>query len=336
MQIKTKKYFLKNGFFDVPQHLQIEITDECPLKCPQCYKTDKEYKYMSWDVFKDIIDQAVSCGIENIYYNGGEPLIHPQICDFIEYVNNTGIKQMMFTSGAGLTREKLDSIYSKNVSVNLSFNGSNNEINSRSRDGFDISLHASKEMRNCGIKFQINWVARHDNVYDLNNMIVFGKEIGASAINIVCNKLTAFGEIVSPLTYNDYMYIKEMINENEDYLGVQNCYGILLSLLGVPKNKLYGCQAGIRVMAVTCDGYFMPCTHLYYPEKFQGIMEYWKHSDILSKLRKIDVLEYCDDCEACRVCHSISKESHEDFNVGYKECPVRMYNLKKKENLSYE
>ena len=46
MQIKTKKYFLKNGFFDVPQHLQIEITDECPLKCPQCYKTDKEYKYI--------------------------------------------------------------------------------------------------------------------------------------------------------------------------------------------------------------------------------------------------------------------------------------------------
>ena len=73
MQIKTKKYFLKNGFFDVPQHLQIEITDECPLKCPQCYKTDKEYKYMSWDVFKDIIDQAVSCGLKISIIMGVNP-----------------------------------------------------------------------------------------------------------------------------------------------------------------------------------------------------------------------------------------------------------------------
>ncbi len=316
-------FFIKNGFFQHPFFLQLEITDYCPLDCPQCYKANTESSYMRIDVFDDILQQASIIGVEHISLNGGEPLLHPQIESFVEKIHLYGIKETVITSGCGVTSHFVQAAKANDLNISVSLNGSTPEINALSRDGFEHAMAAAKLLKTENYPFQINWVARHDNVYDLPNLVECGKDLGASSINVVCNKISATGEIFSPLTKSDYDFLVNTIKANSNYFTIQNCYGILLSLLGRPHNNLYGCQAGIRSMAVGCLGKFMPCTHLYHFETSDSLAAYWNDSKWLASLREKQLPVYCDDCGRCRFCHSVSKQSHDDFHIGYENCPVK-------------
>lgn len=316
-------YFKKNGFFKAPKYLQIEITDYCPLNCPQCYKTETNSLFMDKSIFKEIVLQAKKMKLEHIFYNGGEPLTHPCLKDFINMVYEQGIEQTIFTSGYMISKEFIHLARKTNLHINLSLNGSSKDVNGLSRDGYEMTLQSARLLQKLNYPFQINWVARADNVRNLPELINLGKQIGASSINVVCNKITAKGDLISPLSQLDYVLLVETIRKNQEYIMIQNCYGLLLHLMGTPYNKLYGCQAGVRVMAVTCKGEFMPCTHLHYPEKFENIMEYWNKSVYLNQLRSIKNTKFCDTCNLCRFCHSMSKEAHDDFYVGFEKCPVK-------------
>lgn len=319
-------FFLRKGYFREPQFLQIEITDSCPLTCPQCYKKEGSSVFMPIDRFENIIDEAYEMGIKEIFLNGGEPLEHPFFEEMVAYSCKKKISSTIFTSGYKI--EKKEKVWKKyDTNILISLNGSCEEINKKSRGGYYISLNAMKYLKKINTKYGINWVARHDNVYDLPKLVEISKKYNASYINIVCNKISGKGNIDSPLNREDYIFLKKEINKESDYFRVQNCYGILLSLLGEKNNRLYGCQAGIRVMAIDTRGSYMPCTHMFYDEKTTSIKDYWNNSDVLRKLRSISKLTYCNDCNRCRVCHSISKEAHDDLTKGFKDCPVKeIYN----------
>ena len=326
MNMKDLLFFKKHRYFQLPHYLQIEITDYCPLNCPQCYKPDGDFSYMDINLFESILLQAHELGINSIFLNGGEPLLHPDILKMMEIAKGLNIEHTIFTSGCGLDENFINNAHDRWVHINLSFNGSSKDVHSKSRDGFDITLAAANRLKKAGISYQINWVARHDNVYDLPNLIEFGKSYAAHSINIVCNKITSKGEIISALNYDDLLFLTKIIKNNPDYLVVQSCYGQLHALLGAPQNNsLYGCQAGIRLMAINTQGEYMPCTHLYYTEKFNNIVEYWNNSIKLKQLRSDNNL--CLDCNFCRFCHSMSKNTHDNLEKGLDDCVVREHIL---------
>ena len=94
-------YLIQHGYFPAPKILQIEITNDCPLACPQCYKTNRQPSYMRPDVFKKAVDEAEQIGVYLVTLNGGEPLCHP---DFLEMVTYAACKQMLvvtYISGFG-------------------------------------------------------------------------------------------------------------------------------------------------------------------------------------------------------------------------------------------
>lgn len=317
-------HFIKSGFFSNPYFLQIEITDYCPLACPQCYKNETQKNFMKLNLFKDIVVQAKESGIEHIFLNGGEPLSHPDLCEMMSILHKLKLKHTIFTSGYGMNQKFVNIARDMHSNINLSLNGSTDYINSLSRDGYHITLESARILKDNQCLYELNWVARHDNVYDLQNLILLGKSVGAKSINVVCNKITSHGELISPLTYDDYQFLVAVIKENSDYINVQSCYGLLLSLLNAPSNKLYGCQAGIRLMAISCTGEYMPCTHLNFREAFENIDSYWRNSNKLNELRCIDDLKFCDECKLCRFCHSMCKSSHDDLQIGLEDCPIRM------------
>ena len=68
------QFFREKGYFKFPPILQIEITQKCPLSCPQCYKNLDE-KEMPFDFLKDSIINASRNGTKHIVLNGGEPFV---------------------------------------------------------------------------------------------------------------------------------------------------------------------------------------------------------------------------------------------------------------------
>lgn len=69
-----------------PQILFIEATNYCNLSCVTCYSTQRKKGYMSFELFKKIVDDAADLRIQTVYLHyGGELFLHPQIKDFIAY-----------------------------------------------------------------------------------------------------------------------------------------------------------------------------------------------------------------------------------------------------------
>lgn len=330
------EFFRENNYLPGPKVMQIEITNRCRLHCPQCYKPPvKELKSMDIEVFKKHIDEAASMGVTQLNLLGGEPFENPSIIEMIEYAISKNMEVMTVTSGYCITPKYVSLLQRINNKFTLliSLNGSTEEINCHSRDGYKVSINAAKRLHEAGILYGINWVARHDNVYDFENLVSLARRLGASFVNVVVNKLTGNNDVDSPLTAEDYEILSSYIKrENEShYISIQKCYDLLITrATKLQRTPLSGCQAGISVAAITLNGFYAPCLHLMYPEAYMSLKEYWEKSPVLKRLREKDKVNggHCAGCihaSDCKYCRAMSKGSHDDFNNGLENCVVKEY-----------
>ena len=72
---------------DFPLHVDIEVTSNCNMNCPMCYRSQlRDLGDMDWDVFKKIVDECEDNGVYSVRLSWrGEPLIHPRIFDMVKY-----------------------------------------------------------------------------------------------------------------------------------------------------------------------------------------------------------------------------------------------------------
>lgn len=73
---RSRRVFKVSSIKNKLKHIDIEITKRCNLSCVHCSaQSNAKGKEMSFDEIKTILDKAVSLGLENIGFTGGEPLI---------------------------------------------------------------------------------------------------------------------------------------------------------------------------------------------------------------------------------------------------------------------
>lgn len=80
------------------------LTETCVRSCPYCfakqYMSDADVQdSLSWDNLIYIADFLEASGEKHISLLGGEPLLHPHIAEFINYLNERGFFVTVFTSG---------------------------------------------------------------------------------------------------------------------------------------------------------------------------------------------------------------------------------------------
>ncbi len=89
--------------------LCFEIIQKCPNNCRFCssMSTINSKSIISLDTFKRTIDKFISLGgIKEISLSGGEPFLHPQLLEMVEYCKSKKIKTVIYTSGI-IRRKKL-------------------------------------------------------------------------------------------------------------------------------------------------------------------------------------------------------------------------------------
>jgi radical SAM protein with 4Fe4S-binding SPASM domain len=101
--------FHAGGF---PLFIDIEATSACNLKCTFCATTfrGKAVKkgFISSDAVKRIIDEGINNNLYGIKFNiRGEPLLHPEIHEFVKYAKQKGLIDVYFNTNAMLLTEKI-------------------------------------------------------------------------------------------------------------------------------------------------------------------------------------------------------------------------------------
>ena len=114
------------------KRVYVEITNVCNLSCSFCPKTKRKYKFLDIKSYKNIL-KSLKPYTEYIYFHlMGEPLLNPNLEDFLKLAYEEGFKVNITTNGTLLPKVKEILINSKSLrQVNISlhsFEANDNDI----------------------------------------------------------------------------------------------------------------------------------------------------------------------------------------------------------------
>lgn len=98
--------------------IYIEITNTCNLNCSFCIKNKRTPKHLTKEEFNHIIDKIKNHTKEVYLHILGEPLMHPEINEFINYANNENLLVNLTTNGYLINKIKdNNNIHRLNISI---------------------------------------------------------------------------------------------------------------------------------------------------------------------------------------------------------------------------
>lgn len=120
-------------FLVIFMHLKkiyLEITNGCNLNCDFCIKNKRKITNISFDNYKYIIDKIKDYTEEIYLHVLGEPLMHREINEFIDYAYNKGLLVNITTNGYLIKKIKDNkhihrlniSVHSYNIKYGISLN----------------------------------------------------------------------------------------------------------------------------------------------------------------------------------------------------------------------
>jgi MoaA/NifB/PqqE/SkfB family radical SAM enzyme len=86
----------------LPTILQVEPTSRCNLRCTVCpcgAGMDRPAGDMDPEVFRRLIDELSGSVLLLMFWDWGEPFLHPKACEMIGYARNAGMKVIASTNG---------------------------------------------------------------------------------------------------------------------------------------------------------------------------------------------------------------------------------------------
>ncbi len=163
-----------------------EIDTMCNLNCKHCYnKSGYKHSYMQFDDFKNIIDFFLNNEELSVILAGGEPLVHPQIKQFLEYLNQPCNKRsgvVVVTNGI-LAKDILTPylLQDKPFTIQISLDGATEETNSyiRGPGHFDKVVSYMKFLSKQGYRYGMTRMTINNvNYKDIENFFYLNLEYG--------------------------------------------------------------------------------------------------------------------------------------------------------------
>lgn len=85
---------------------QLIVTRRCNIECGYCNEYDLTSKPVPKDILFGRIEKLRQLGTLSLEFSGGEPLLHPDLCEIIEYTTKKNfVTRMMITNGYLLTED---------------------------------------------------------------------------------------------------------------------------------------------------------------------------------------------------------------------------------------
>lgn len=320
-----------------PHGMNIELTNKCPLRCPQCYCTLEGGKDIPYEIASKYIQQAKAFGVKHVELSGGETLCYSHLYDLIKLAHKVGLETSIAISGWHFTEDCLAHLNESGLSnIFISLNGPTEEINRLTRDGYHYAIAALQLLQlKKSPNVYINWVMHQSNADFLPEMLQLAQKYSVRAVVILAPKPTSKHEL------NTFPSLKQMQNTAQIIKNatpgtvlVESCFSPLLAMVRDTKlfgnlnvGRSMGCGAGKNLLNVNIDGMLSPCRHLEYFEKWDSLEEYWYHSHVLQKIRTLDEhkrepCSSCKYCNNCRHCLAINSKINNDLYIGNTFCPV--------------
>jgi radical SAM protein with 4Fe4S-binding SPASM domain len=270
---------------EFPLFIDIEATNACNLKCPFCVTTSRKGRIknglISFEIVKKIIDEGADNGLYGVKFNiRGEPLLHPQIHEFVRYAKKKRLIDIYFNTNAVLLTEEISKklIEAGLGRISVSFEGYTKGVYEKYRVGasYEKVLLNIENLQTLKKKLRV----KHPKVR-IQTVMLADLELGFE------NYKKFWSERVEEVAFLDYKKMKEKKK------GV--CYP-------------WACPQIYQRMGIFWDGTILPCNHdddaLLALGNIRDIQirEAW-HCEQLNKIRDIHKIGCAHEIQACNGCY---------------------------------
>ncbi len=292
-----------------PWIFNIELTNNCPMKCIMCartYNMTRDKGFMNFNVFKKAIDELIEVNPEYVAQNErlwlhhfGESLLHPEFDKFINYASSKKIYVCLSLNPIMLTEENaLKLIYSKPALIYLSLDGHD-----------DASFFKIRGMKNAYTKSKENVL----RFLELKKHYKSDIQIMLSMINFQENfesieKARSFWEKQDSL---NGLLIKKFVSWDGSVEQINSLEAIDKhnNKKTKTKNQIVTCNFPWRAMTILWDGDVVPCCFDYDKKYALGniknntLLEIWNSNKMVS-LRKEFISSDVNN-QLCRNCNDL-------------------------------
>lgn len=314
-----------------PLTAQIEITNDCNLRCKHCYLLDstnkQSFSKTNNQKLLKIAETLCTEGVFNIILTGGEPLTHPNLLkQIIVFLTTQDINVSINTNLTLLTESFLNFLKGEKkcnllISCPSAISSLYKEITNY--NNFELFLNNLKKVVESNLNYSLNMVVSQYNKHNIKDTAKILNGIGVKK----------FG--ATPMSLNPLYPRKDLLLSNEevrnlaqDLLWIRDHLGMDIDIMEAlpkcvfPKEILKQdlpflkrkCQAGLSIIAISPNGDVRPCTHN--PEIYGNILnesldDIWQR---MSQWRTTEMIPTkCKECKYFLSCHGGCRTNAKTF-----------------------
>lgn len=252
--------------------ISIEILQRCPNRCIYCssHSNPQATHIISFEIIKNIIDDAKSLGCKTVCLSGGEPFLHPQILDIISYIAKQQLICYVYTSGIYMKDEVYSSLPNEYIeairgmvdkvifNVEADSSALYDQIMGTDVGGFDMMKKSINDCVSSGLVVETHVVPMQVNFKHLKSIFEMCYQLGVSKVSIL--RLVLQGRALEnlslvKLTGEDSREVTKLIKAlKEAYKGK-----VRIGLPYSDSNCRIYCKAASDKINVRYDGNVYPC-----------------------------------------------------------------------------
>jgi MoaA/NifB/PqqE/SkfB family radical SAM enzyme len=258
------------------RELRLELLQKCTLACVHCSaeSSPSANRSLAKDLVIRLLNEGVALGLKSVVFTGGEPLIEPNLTQYITEASTLRVRSTVFTAGYLKTPASVGRIHDiaraglGQINVSLYSNDpTTNARITRKPDSLLLSQAVLKAGVKHGLATEIHYVPMGPNIADLESVARWAANNGVSRLSILKYVPQGRGrlayDVLAPAPTDELRLrgrIEAIIAEHPN---LKVHVGPSFGFLGL--TDVSSCEAGFSTLSVRSDGLAFPC------DAFKGI-----------------------------------------------------------------
>lgn len=260
---------VRSGFhLEVPPLVWLELTRRCNLDCPHCYINGGAARdgEMGTTELLSCVDELADMGVWAIAITGGEPMLHPDFVEIVNYAHSKGLLIGIATNGTLFRRQTLDKLPREGVIISVSIDGLHLPTPGLRKEFLSMT-RALRLAREMGFEANIMTNTTRLNIEFLPEVIAWARQNDISVRSVPFSPLgrghlhaKELENTIDEIDAAARFWIEEVSWEHEFHKRVGLCVGAIfnygLSLAYMTRR----CSSGRFLCYICADGTVYPCT----------------------------------------------------------------------------
>lgn len=313
-KVETDDFAYDDVFGEIQQltRVQVDVSGYCNEKCVHCYIPQScKRGLMSIDLFTRILEQCRDNNVLNITISGGEPMINPNLIDFLKLCCQNNFSVNLLTNLTLLSDEILQVLVANPlISVQTSLYSMNEDTHDSItglQGSFKKTIQAIRLLHRHNIPIQINCPIMKQNKDDYSDVITWAQSMNIEADsdymlfgcydcskkNLKCRLSLSEVEAVVTSQCESGAYVDKLFTEASNKQLDENqpiCSVCSASICISNQGNVYPCEGwqGYSVGSILES----------------SLLDIWRSSERVLMLRKLKLGDFpqCVSCDYLRYC----------------------------------